>query len=92
LHPALEVGKAGKSDVDAAAQGSDKNKKKKKKKKKAGAKDKPLTGAPTATAIVAGGSCAHTMTSTCVSHLIMMRAASGAWCTTPSVTAIRMRS
>jgi hypothetical protein len=47
------VGKASKPDADAVAQGS--GKKKKKMKKTAGGKDKPLVGAPTATAIAARG-------------------------------------
>jgi hypothetical protein len=45
----LEAGKASKPDENAVAQRSGK------KKKKAGGKDKPLAGAPTAVAIVAGG-------------------------------------
>jgi hypothetical protein len=48
--PTPEAGKAGKPDVDAAAQSSGK-----KKKKKDGGKDKPLAGAPTPATMAGGG-------------------------------------
>jgi hypothetical protein len=56
-HPALEARKADKSEADVAAQSSGKNINRKK--KKVGGNNKPLVGAPTATAIAAAAGGCH---------------------------------